>query len=51
MGASTSPYGAYRTSTGKEFSVGCIKEFTHATKALAPFALTFKEFNMEIRWR
>jgi hypothetical protein len=48
MGASTNTYGAHPTSIGKEFNLGCIKEFTHGTKALA---LTFTEFNMEIRWK
>jgi len=32
----------------RSLTLGCIKEFTHGTKALA---LTFKEFNMEIRWK
>jgi hypothetical protein len=51
MGASTSPYGAYLASIGKTFSLGHMKKFTYATKALALFTLTFKEFNMEIRWK
>ncbi len=30
--------------------MGCMKEFTHATKALALLALTFEEFNMEMMY-
>jgi len=49
MGASTSPYGAHPTSTRKEFSLGAHQGFYTCHQGSCILALTFKEFNMEIR--